>query len=137
MAIGFTESHDAWVEGQGHKDAVLKRGNELLEQYGEMERDEFSEAIGQDIGLGTKTTNLWVGQLSNPSAASAPWRRVKRKKKEYISRKPGSEAHRTEAESSDKPCAVRPCNAPRAKGSAYCAWHSEAATPRGKGAADA
>ena len=132
MAIGFTESHDAWVEGQGHKDAVLKRGNELLEQYGEMERDEFSEAIGQDIDLGTKTTNLWVGQLSNPSAASAPWRRVIRKKKEYISRKPVSEA-----ESSDKPCVSRLCNAPRAKGSAYCAWHGETVAPRGRGTANA
>ena len=43
---GFTESSETWQEGQDHKAAVLKRGNELLEQNGEMERGTFSEAIG-------------------------------------------------------------------------------------------
>ena len=137
MANGFTESYDSWAEGQGHKAAVLKRGNELLEQYGEIERDEFSEAIGQDIGLSTEATDRWVGQLSNPWADSSPWHRAKREKKEYISFNPVSEAPRADAASANKSCVVRLCNSPRAKESSYCEWHGETSTQRGKGAANA
>ena len=134
---GFTEASETWAEGQGNKHDVLERGDELLEQHGEMERDEFEEAIGQDIGLSTKTTGQWVGQLSNNRSASAPWGRDTRGKKEYISRKPVSEAPSSEAASANKPCAVGVCKAPRAQGSAYCVRHSDAATPQGKGAANA
>ena len=69
---GFTESSETWQEGQDHKAAVLKRGNELLEQNGEMERGTFSEAIGMDTEMGTGTADRWVGQLSNEHGRHSP-----------------------------------------------------------------
>ena len=129
----FTEADDTQAGGQDNKADVLERGNELLEQHGEMERETFAEAIGQDKGMSTATAKRWVGQLSNNNAATAPWRNAKRNNKEYISRKPKSEAPHPASASADKTCAVRQCSSPRATGSAYCAWHSEPAASRGKG----
>ena len=133
----FTEASDTQADGQDNKADVLERGDELLEQYEEMERHEFSEAIGQDKGMSTATADKWVGQLSNNQAQTSPWRNAKRNKKEYISRKPKSEAPRPASASADKTCAVRQCMAPRATGIAYCAWHSEPAASRGKGGGNA
>ena len=134
----FTEADDTQAGGQENKADVLERGNELLEQYGEMERQEFSEAIGQDKGMSTATAKKWVGQLSNNHAQTSPWRNANRNKKEYISFKPMSEDPGPASTSADKPCVVRKCMAPRATGSAYCAGHGELpAASRGKGGGNA
>ena len=157
MANGFTESHETWEEGQNHKADVLKRGNELLEQNGEMERGTFSEAIGQDTGMGTATADRWVGQLSNEYADTATWRRATRGKKEYISFKPNAEAPRPACASAtgqegvphDKPKGSPPgvrvrttlhCKGvhdPSATDSKYCVWHGEPTQSRGKGGGNA
>ena len=130
---GFTEAKETWQEGQDNKADVLERGNELLEQHGEVERGYFAEAIGQDKGMGTATANRWVGQLSNNLADTSPWRKATRNKKEYISRKPMSEAPRPASASAGSTCVVRQCMEPRATRSVYCAWHSETGVSRGKG----
>ena len=137
MANGFTESHETWEEGQNHKADVLKRGNELLEQNGEMERGTFSEAIGQDTGMGTATADRWVGQLSNEHADTATWRRATRGKKDYISFKPNAEAPRPASASADEPCIVKGCTTPSATDSKYCVWHGEPTESRGKGGGNA
>ena len=134
---GFTESSETWQEGQDHKAAVLKRGNELLEQNEEMERGTFSEAIGMDTGMGTGTADRWVGQLSNPHADTAPWRRVTRGKKEYISQILNAEAPRPASASADEPCIVKGCTTPSATDSKYCVWHGEPTESRGKGGGNA
>ena len=133
----FTEADDTQAGGQDNKADVLERGNELLEQHGEMERHEFSEAIGQDTGMGTATAEKWVGQLSNNHAQTSPWRNAKRNKKEYISQKPNAEAPRPASASADKPCIVNGCTTPSATDSKYCVWHGEPAASRGKGGGNA
>ena len=131
---------DAGRSGQDHKAAVLKRGNELLEQNGrDGARHEFSEAIGHGHrdGHRLQPTGGWGSCPTNHAADSPLAQTPTRGKKEYISQKPNAEAPRPASASADEPCIVRGCTTPSATDSKYCVWHGEPTESRGKGGGNA